>query len=97
MKQPKSARQKDDERLLGLIKQFWLESGCVHGYRKIHFDLREDGETCGKNRVVRLMKQAGLKAQVGYKKPRYKGGKAAILGANHLNQEFNVQSPNKAW
>lgn len=24
LKQPKSLRQKDDERLLGLIKQFWL-------------------------------------------------------------------------
>ena len=34
IKQPKSARQKDDERLLGLIKQFWLESGCVYGYLK---------------------------------------------------------------
>jgi putative transposase len=31
-----SARQKEDDRLLGLIKQFWLESGCVYGYRKIH-------------------------------------------------------------
>ena len=43
--------------MLGLIKQFWLESGCVYGYRKIHKDLRELGETNGKNRVARLMKQ----------------------------------------
>ena len=97
VKEPKSARQKDNDRLLGLIKQFWLESGCVYGYRKIYQDLREFGETCGKNRVARLMKQAGLKAQVGYKKPRYKGGKAAILAENHLNQEFDVQTPNKVW
>lgn len=96
-KQPKSARQRDDERLLGLIKQFWLESGCVYGYRKIHQDLREFGETCGDNRVARLMKQAGLKAQVGYKKPRYKGGRPAILADNHLNQEFDTQAPNQAW
>ena len=96
-KQPKSARQIDNERLLGLIKQFWFESGCVYGYRKIHQDLRETGETCGKNRVARLMKQAGLKAQVGYKKPRFKGGNAAILAENHLDQEFNVQAPNQAW
>lgn len=97
IKQPKSARKKDDERLVGLIKQFWLESGCVYGYRKIHQDLRELGEGCGKNRVARLMKQVGLKAQVGYKKPRYKGGKAAILAENHLNQEFDVQTPNQVW
>lgn len=97
IKQPKSAKQKDDERLLGLIKQYWLESGCVYGYRKIHLDLRELGETCGKHRVARLMKQVGLKAQVGYKKPRYKGGKTAIFAENHLQQKFDTQAPNKAW
>lgn len=98
IKQPKSARQKDNERLLGLIKQFWLESGCVYGYRKIHQDLREHGETCGKNRIARLMNQAGLKAQVGYnRKPRYQNGKTAILAENHLNQKFDVQTPNQAW
>ena len=95
--QPKSLRQKDDERLLGLIKQYWIESGCVYGYRKIHLDLREHGETCGPNRVARLMQQAGLKAQVGYKKPRYKGGKPAIIAKNHLNQDFDVQEPNQVW
>jgi len=97
LKEPKSARQKDDDRLLGLIKQFWLESGCVYGYRKIFKDLREIGETCGKNRVARLMKQAGLKAQIGYNKPRYKSGKIAVLADNHLNQDFDVQEPNQVW
>ncbi len=70
LKQPKSPRQRENERLLGLINQFWLESGCVYGYRKIYDDLFEIGERCGKNRVARLMKQAGLKAQAGYKRPR---------------------------
>jgi putative transposase len=74
LNQPKSARQKYDERLLGLIKQLWLESGSVYGYRKIYKDLCELGETCGMNRVARLMKQEALKAQVGYNRPRYKGG-----------------------
>jgi len=97
LKQPKSARQIEDERLLGLIKQFWLESGCVYGYRKIHKDLREVGEPCGRNRVARLMKQAGLKAQIGYRTPRYKGGKPAVLAENHLQQDFDVQSPNQVW
>jgi len=97
LKQPTSARQKEDDRLLGLIKQFWLESGCVYGYRKIYKDLRELGETSGKNRVARLMKQEGLKAQIGYRKPRYKSGKVAVLAENHLKQDFYVQQPNQAW
>jgi len=97
LKQPKSARQKDDDRLLGFIKQFWLESDCVYGYRKIFKDLRETGETCGKNRVTRLMKQASLKAQIGHNKPRYKSGKTAVLADNHRNQDFDVQEPNQVW
>jgi putative transposase len=98
LNQPKSFRQKEDERLSGLIKQSWLESGCIYGYRKIHDDLRELGETCGPNRVARLMKQDGLKAQVGYKKPGYKsGGKVAVLADNHLKQDFDAEEPNKVW
>lgn len=89
IKRPNSLQQKDNARLLGLIKQFWLESGGVYGYRKIHQDLCEFGERCGKNRVARLMKQAGLKALVGYKKPRPKAGKPAIHADNHLKRQFN--------
>jgi len=95
--QPKSARQKEDDRLSGLIKQSWLESGCVYGSRKVHVDLRYLGETCGRNRVARLMRLAGLKAQVGYKKPRHKNGKVAMLADNHLQQNFDVEHPNRVW
>lgn len=98
MKRPKSFRQKEDERLLGLIKQSWLESGCVYGYRKIHADLRELGETCGRNRVARLMKMEGLRAQVGYRKPGHKSkGKVAVLADNRLGQQFDVEEPNRVW
>lgn len=38
--------------LTGLIKQSWLESGCVYGYRKIHHDLLSLGETCAPNTVA---------------------------------------------
>ena len=57
--EPASARKKEDERLGGLIKQSWLESGGVYGYRKITHDLRDLGERCGKHRIYRLMKRKG--------------------------------------
>ena len=76
LKEPLSQRAKEDCRQTGLVKQSWLESGCVYGYRKIHDDLRDLGESCGKNRVHRLMRLAGIKAQIGYSKRRgYYGGK----------------------
>ncbi|MCW8884751.1 MAG: IS3 family transposase [Motiliproteus sp.] len=97
IKDPKSERCKQDERLTGLIKQFWLESGGVYGYRKIYSDLRDHGERCGPNRVHRLMQRAGLKAQVGYRKPRHRGGVANIVTPNRLQRQFNPSAPNEAW
>lgn len=96
-KQPQSPRKRDDERVQGLIKQAWLESGCLYGYRKIHDELRSWGESSGRNRIARLMKLEGLKAQVGYKRPTYRGGTVAALAANLLNQNFDVDSPNRVW
>lgn len=95
--QPKSKRQQDDERLTGLIKQFWLESGCVYGYRKIHRDMRDTGEFCGVNKIHRLMRIAGLKAQVGYRKPRVRAGEQHVVTTNVLNREFSPLEPNHAW
>ncbi|MDM2872929.1 MULTISPECIES: IS3 family transposase [Citrobacter] len=96
-KQPYSQRHQVDLRLTGQIKQFWLESGCVHGYRKIHLDLRDSGQQCGVNRVWRLMNRAGIKAQVGYRSPRARKGEASIVSPNRLQRQFNPDAPDKRW
>ncbi|RJG12921.1 IS3 family transposase [Pseudomonas cavernicola] len=96
--EPKSARAKDDQRLLGLIKHSWLESGGVYGYRKIHDDLREIGEPCGRHRVARLMRLEGLRSQTGYRRrPGRYGGKPPVASPNRLERRFNVTEPNKVW
>ena len=96
--EPKSARAKEDQRLLGLIKHSWLESGGVYGYRKIHDDLREIGEQCGRHRVARLMRLEGLRSQTGYRRrPGRYGGKPPVASPNRLERRFNVTEPNKVW
>ncbi|PZQ35394.1 MAG: IS3 family transposase [Pseudomonas putida] len=96
--EPQSARAKEDHRLLGLIKHAWLESGGVYGYRKIHDDLRELGETCGRNRVGRLMQAEGVRSQTGYRRrPAFYGGKPTVASPNHLARQFKVSEPNKVW
>lgn len=96
--EPQSARAKEDHRLLGLIKHAWLESGGVYGYREIHGDLRELGETCGRNRVGRLMQAEGLRSQTGYRRrPGFYGGKPTVASPNHLARQFKVSEPNKVW
>jgi putative transposase len=87
--QPKSMRQKTDDRLTGLIKQFLLESCGVYGYRKIHKDLREYGERCSSSEVHRLKRLAGPTAHVDYMKPRDRGGQPILLFAT----DFRGGSP----
>ena len=95
---PASARQKEDQRVVGLIKQSWLESGGVYGYRKITADLKELGETVGKHRVYRLMRAEQLRSQSGYRRrPGHYGGRPAVVAPNHLQQQFDVAEPNQAW
>ncbi len=86
-----------DQMLTGQIKQFWLEPGCVYGYSKIHLDLRDTGQQCGVNRIWRLMKRAGIKAQPGYRSPRARKGEASIVTPNRLQRQFNPDSPDGRW
>ncbi|UXP24737.1 IS3 family transposase [Enterobacter sp. 155105] len=97
LQQPHSQRHQADLRLTGQIKQFWLESGCVYGYRKIHLDLWDSGQPCGVNRVWRLMKRVGIKAQVGYRSPRARKGEASIVSPNRLQRQFNPDAPDERW
>jgi putative transposase len=95
---PESKCSIEDRRLLGHIKQSWLESGAVYGYRKVHGDLRELGESCGHNRVYRLMPQTAIRSQTGYhRRPGRRGGQAAVVAPNRRQQQFDVAEPNQVW
>lgn len=94
---PVSQAEQSNERLLGLIRHSWLESGCVYGSPRIHAELREHGEVCSLNRVARLMKGAGIKAVLGYKRRYGTYPKPAVVAANRLQQVFTAQKPNQCW
>jgi len=40
LKQPLSQRAIEDKRLLGQVKQFWMESGFIYGYRNTKQEMR---------------------------------------------------------
>jgi putative transposase len=83
--------------LIDFIKQFWIESGTVYGYRKIYDDMQSAGEGCGVNRVYRLMRAEGLQSQRGYKRRNYYGGKPANVADNILERDFGAEKPNQTW
>ena len=60
-------------------------------------DLREAGETCGKHRVKRIMRNNMIKAIRGYKSPKSVKGRPSILAPNRVNQEFTVDAPDRLW
>lgn len=98
LNKPESDRAIEDKRLLGQIKQFWIESGFAYGYRNISRDLKDHGESCGKNRVYRIMREAGIASQRGYKRhPGFKGGGVSHVAPNTLERQFEVDEPNKVW
>jgi putative transposase len=98
LKAPLSQRAKEDVRQTELIRKAWQDSGKVYGYRKLHDDLLDQGETCCPNRVARLAGLAGIKAQIGYKRrPGSYGGKPSVVVDNTLDRKFDVDAPDIAW
>jgi len=98
LKTPLSKRAHEDKRQTTLLRQAWEDSGKVYGYRKLHDDLLDQGETCCPNRVARLVRLAGIKAQIGYKRrPGAYGGKPSVVIDNTLNRQFDVGAPDKVW
>ncbi|WP_154066848.1 IS3 family transposase [Kosakonia radicincitans] len=94
---PVPARDKDNQRLLILIRDSYSLSGGVYGYRRVHGDLNEIGETCGKNRVGRIMQLNRIKAVRGYKAPRRIAGRPSVVAPNRVQRQFTVVRANQVW
>ncbi len=87
----------EDQRLLGLIRDSYVASSGVYGAPRVFADLREAGETCGKHRVARLMREHKIKALRGYKAPRRVAGRPSLIAPNRLNRAFTAERPDQAW
>ncbi|MEP3431169.1 MAG: IS3 family transposase [Roseibium sp.] len=98
LKHPLSNRAQEDIRQTQLIEEAWKQSGKVYGYRKLHDDLLDQGETSCANRVARLARLADIKAQIGYRRrPGSCGGKPSVVMDNTLARQFDVDAPDTAW
>ncbi|GER05688.1 transposase [Iodidimonas nitroreducens] len=98
LKKPLSRRAQEDKRQTELIRQAWMDSGKVYGYRKLRDDLCDQGEHCCENRVARLASLAGITAQIGYKRRSGRcGGKPAVVADNSLDRQFKVDAPDRIW
>lgn len=97
LREPQSSRAQEDARLLGLIQASYKASHGVYGARRIFLDLREEGETCSKHRVERLMRENGIKALHGYRTRYQAASKPSATMPDLVKRNFDVVRPNKIW
>ncbi len=97
LNKPLSDRAIEDQRLLVLVRASYAASSGVYGAPRIFLDLREAGESCGRNRIARIMRENKIKALRGYKAPRRIVGRPSIIAPNRLQREFTVERPDCVW
>ena len=93
-----SARTITDRHLMPLIRQVHMESRGVYGARKVHRELLANGHACGRHKVARLMRRAGLKGcprrrfrHIEDRPPSYP------RAHNLLQQDFTAPRSDQRW
>jgi len=85
-----------DRELTRAIRRIHAESDGTYGSPRIHADLQAEGFNCGRVKVARLMRKAGLK---GCPKRRFRvtsrGGH--VTASNLLEQDFSAETTNRRW
>lgn len=97
-KRPESKHKRDDKRYLVLIKASFKRSRETYGYRRIHDDLIDQNEMCGKHRVERLMRENNIKPKTRRKfKVTTDSKHNKPTHENYLSRQFNASAPNERW
>lgn len=95
---PLSGRAQENARLLTRIRQLHADQDGIVGSPRIWEDLRYAGERCGRHRVARLMRRAGLHGVPQRRRWRTKPAGARPHGTcNHLARDFTAEAPNTKW
>jgi putative transposase len=94
-----SPRGQENKRLTHLIIEIHKKSRATYGAPRIHAELRARGERCGKNRVARLMKEAGIRSKVRkkFRVTTTDSAHALPVAPNLLDQCFVATRPNEIW
>ena len=98
IKRVPSQRKQEEERLLIKIKAIYEASRQTYGSPRIHAELKDQGESCSRKRIARLMKRAGIMAKMTRKfKVTTRVNANAKAAPNLLAQNFTAEEPNQRW
>jgi putative transposase len=83
-----------DEKILAVFKKHQSR----YGVKRITDELRDNGETCSRNRVARRMRHLGLRAKAKRKFKVTTDSKHNLpVAPNLLNRDFTADRPNQKW
>ena len=99
---PASAREVADARLATEIRVAHATSRRTYGSPRVHAELRAHGVRCGRKRVARLMRQAGLRGKRRHRRrPTTTDSRHGYPAApNMLARQFSVRAisgPDRVW
>ena len=94
---PKSERVKQDEVLTELIQAVHASSRGNYGAPRVHAELRDKQTHCGKKRVARLMRRAGLRGRCKGGNKRRCSGTVLPMANNLLGDTFSAAKPDEVW
>ena len=95
---PESNRARENKVLTERIRRSHQQSREIYGSPKIHKDLIAEGETCGVNRVARLMNVADIKSKIARKFVVTTDSKNTMQPApDLLKRRFTVDKHDEAW
>jgi transposase InsO family protein len=91
-------RARENERLRALIRQVWLKSRELYGSPRITVELRFQGVRCGKNRVARLMREAGIRSQTRKAfRVTTKASSGLVEAVDLVQRRFQAARPGQVW
>jgi len=95
---PESLRQQQNHHLTRQIQVVHARSKGRYGAPRVHAELQAQGVVCGRQRVARLMRTAGLHGK-GKRKYRVttRSDHDHSLAQNVLARQFEVSEPNAVW
>jgi transposase InsO family protein len=98
LQRPESRRSRKNRFLEQKIREIHQDSNMIYGAPKVQRELKDQGIPCGKNRVARIMRKAGIKSKAKRKfKATTNSRHRFPVAPNLLNQNFDVDIPNKYW
>lgn len=96
---PLSRRARTDAELLQTIRVSFTASDATYGVRRMLPDVRAAGHVCGRSRVTRLMRTAGLRARPRRRAKPTDAGERLLhhVAPNALDRVFTAMAPNQKW